>query len=482
VAASKTRARRAQSAATRASAAEGNHRAAPAAAPPTTLRRISTGDEGIGLLLRGCPAIKYGRSGKPHAVVIRLSNDQRHLTWEGSGLSKLKVKADRREVALEGVREMQIGRESEVFRRQLPGGDGYGQAHLSLSLAFAAGASSGTAPEVGSAETVAERLSLDISFENEEHFGLVIAAIRLLCARAGANVCTGHPGSGAIDAGHATGVGFVESTSVYAANPFGGPTPGPWGAACGPSDVAPSAFDFAGMHVALPSHGGEGTAAADEHAKWQAVSSEVGNYYYNPSTGETTWQLPGQPESFVAHPASTQAEQPFGGGLLGGGLAATLGPPHPGQPHHGPPPAQRDLVDALFGGSSEPPAAHLQTDAFGDSSIGNGGSRGAGALFSDGGSSGGGVGCGGSGADALFPCGGSYGSGSAAGSSGVAASAIGGGLQELLGCSSCSGTDSAAAPPAAPLCGGDAFFSSPPAGCCGAGAASAPLNVMNPFD
>ena len=45
--------------------------------------RSQTAREGIALLKRGVRAIKYGRHGKPHATVFRLSEDESVLSWEG---------------------------------------------------------------------------------------------------------------------------------------------------------------------------------------------------------------------------------------------------------------------------------------------------------------------------------------------------------------------------------------------------------------
>ena len=41
-------------------------------------------------------ATKYGRSGKPHTIVLRLTHDEQTLMWETHGLAKLKKKAKKR--------------------------------------------------------------------------------------------------------------------------------------------------------------------------------------------------------------------------------------------------------------------------------------------------------------------------------------------------------------------------------------------------
>ena len=82
--------------------------------------------EGIRMLKHGCTAHKYGRSGRPHTVAFKLSQDERTLSWQGKRKSlggRLPLPGtDERSVALSAVSQLLVGRESAVFRRQ--SGDG----------------------------------------------------------------------------------------------------------------------------------------------------------------------------------------------------------------------------------------------------------------------------------------------------------------------------------------------------------------------
>lgn len=124
--------------------------------------RSSTAQEGIRMLKQGCSASKYGRSGKPHVVAFRLSEDERTLSWKGTGMRESLGVKDERRAALSSVAHLLVGRESAVFKRfqddrqkagrlsrsnyfeeteerQLSpsaGKRGAGKLHLSLSLQF----------------------------------------------------------------------------------------------------------------------------------------------------------------------------------------------------------------------------------------------------------------------------------------------------------------------------------------------------------
>ena len=71
------------------------------------------------LLKSGCTAMKYGKSGSPHATKFVLSSDDRTLSWEGSGLiGKLIPKGEKREVELSNVRRL-LARSGELGLRAL---------------------------------------------------------------------------------------------------------------------------------------------------------------------------------------------------------------------------------------------------------------------------------------------------------------------------------------------------------------------------
>ena len=61
---------------------------------------------------RGTRVIKHGRSGKPHTVELRLGENNRFIQWESK-----KKKPDECVVRLDWVRDIKIGQNSKVFRR-----------------------------------------------------------------------------------------------------------------------------------------------------------------------------------------------------------------------------------------------------------------------------------------------------------------------------------------------------------------------------
>ena len=119
--------------------------------------------EGLELLQRGCEVIKFSQKGKPSVILLRLSADEKELSWHRHGLSKLKLKTERRALQVEGITDLLVGRESAVFQKQRAGEKG--AVHLSLSLVLAIG-----------------RESFDLSCADEEQFGYIVAAIRALLA------------------------------------------------------------------------------------------------------------------------------------------------------------------------------------------------------------------------------------------------------------------------------------------------------------
>ena len=158
-----------------------------------------TAQHGIRLLQGGTTVLKYGREGKPHATQFRLSEDRAKLIWRGKRSSIVGKLASKEEksVELHRVNHFLVGRESAVFKRfnderqrssSLESGNwadevhedsvdeqrvarrAPGREHLSLSLQFGWAAAS-----VGK-----QRDTLDLSFEDEESFGLWVAALRVL--------------------------------------------------------------------------------------------------------------------------------------------------------------------------------------------------------------------------------------------------------------------------------------------------------------
>ena len=131
--------------------------------------RSATALAGIERLKGGCLVCKYGRSGKPHKITLGLSYDERILSWKGHSLWESISGKGARSCSLHAVRKLLIGRESQVFCRHSDEDsidiDRHGETHLSLSLHF---------------DEFEGRDTLDISFDNDENFGLVVAALRVL--------------------------------------------------------------------------------------------------------------------------------------------------------------------------------------------------------------------------------------------------------------------------------------------------------------
>tara|TARA_B110001452_G_C15201187_1_gene416862 strand:- start:837 stop:1427 length:591 start_codon:yes stop_codon:yes gene_type:complete len=130
--------------------------------------RSETALEGIALLRRGSVVKKYGRQGKPHETLFKLSADETVLAWEGHGLKRLK----RRAVQVADLEELCVGHESDVFQRLASSDHMQAAAHMSLTLKMAS----------ESERAAKGRETLDLSCDDEETFGLWVAALRALIA------------------------------------------------------------------------------------------------------------------------------------------------------------------------------------------------------------------------------------------------------------------------------------------------------------
>ena len=149
-------------------------------------KRSAAAVEGIAMLKAGAPAQKSGRSGKPHATTFRLSDDEQKLSWDGAGLGKLNVLKGERYVRVSSFLELLVGHESAVFQRS-GSAAAASNMHLSLSLVLSqalparpSSMSDVRSEVVGSAPS--ERETLDITCDDEESFGLWVAALRALMA------------------------------------------------------------------------------------------------------------------------------------------------------------------------------------------------------------------------------------------------------------------------------------------------------------
>ena len=161
--------------------------------------RSSTVLEGLRLLKAGATLMKYGRQGQPHATTLTLAQDERTLSWLGHGgtMAKLKGKSTAaRTVQMEDVLELWVGHQSEIFQRHIHTSMTSGRSmrdamasgkqtlagpHVSFSLLLR---SSLPAPPdedgLGPPAAASDRETLDLSCDDEEQFGLCVAALRAL--------------------------------------------------------------------------------------------------------------------------------------------------------------------------------------------------------------------------------------------------------------------------------------------------------------
>ena len=141
------------------------------------------------MLKRGAAAIKFGRNGKGHEAVFRLSQDETVLSWEDSrsglagSLSSLagSVMGKKRSVRIADCASLLVGAESEVFRRSI---EGEGDVSLCLSLLIASTDESGSK----------EKDSLDVRCTDDVSFAHWVAALNVLLADA-ANAAAGGIGA-----------------------------------------------------------------------------------------------------------------------------------------------------------------------------------------------------------------------------------------------------------------------------------------------
>ena len=151
------------------------------------MTRSATAEEGVACLMRGLPVLKYGRQGKPHKTILRLSEDEAYLLWDASGIAAKLVKRgrkERRRIFLADVLEILVGQESMVFHRIKEAG---AAEHVSLTLLLMPALPD--PPSSDAAEPCAplkreDRATLDFSCLDEEQFGLCVAALRALVEEA----------------------------------------------------------------------------------------------------------------------------------------------------------------------------------------------------------------------------------------------------------------------------------------------------------
>jgi hypothetical protein len=126
-----------------------------------------TATKGLEALRAGVEVTKFSRTGKETVHRLKLSDDDSVLTWSHlSGLGKLKVKSERRALAVSSIGRLAIGRDASTNFSQHLGS----LEHLSLSLVMR--------PSVVVGDH--ERESLDLCCADEEQFGLLVSALRSL--------------------------------------------------------------------------------------------------------------------------------------------------------------------------------------------------------------------------------------------------------------------------------------------------------------
>ena len=177
--------------------------AAAAAAPSPTGSAVSAA-QGINMLKLGATALKFGRQGRPHPAIFRLSDDEAVLSWEDGrsgitgSLSALAGSAmgKKRSVRIAECAMLLVGAESEVFRRSYEGDSS--DTSLCFSLLIDDGSSrsdeadSSAGPAALNKDTHSHSHSqaalnkdtLDVRCADDVSFALWVAALHVLLADA----------------------------------------------------------------------------------------------------------------------------------------------------------------------------------------------------------------------------------------------------------------------------------------------------------
>lgn len=183
------------------------------------VQRTKTAREGIALLRRGSAVKKYGRQGRPHTTTFWLSADETTLGWVGKG----GLLGKRRAVAVADVVEVLEGQQSAVFKKLSGEGKGgerkaslsersLGAEHLSLSLRLRGGGND-------------QKETLDLSCDDEETFGLWVAALRALIGERSSGAAP-RPSVDHLSASELSALAHEDAPPPYTtAAPAGGPPP-----------------------------------------------------------------------------------------------------------------------------------------------------------------------------------------------------------------------------------------------------------------
>jgi len=163
---------------------------APSEPRPLKSKRSATASEGVALLQGGrCEITKISRNGKASEALLHLSEDGGSLTWDKLTAFKRRKSEGSRSIQVGDIHAVLVGRDSDAFQlaslrtasfsrttsfSRRHAADVHDKSHLSLSLVLRPnddGAHHGAANE---------RETFDFCCENEEQFGLLVAALRAL--------------------------------------------------------------------------------------------------------------------------------------------------------------------------------------------------------------------------------------------------------------------------------------------------------------
>ena len=276
---------------------------------PNMPPRSAAGQEGVARLQAGVRVNKYGRQGKPHETVVRLSQDESELSWEkkrgvqraasfGRARSRSIAGAagdKARVIEVAGLVAVLVGRESGVFKRRAGATGADAKEHLCLSLLLpAALPAPPSATDTGAPAEAAERETLDLEFLSAEDFGYCLAALRSLRQEADARRSAPAPSPGQVELPLPT----VPPHQTHSATPAPGTNP----------------FDAAGSGAA-----GFCAVSHPSNPFGSAHTSSSGNPFGSPACGNGAPST--QPPT--APLPSCQPVNPFGDGPPQSGVQST---------------------------------------------------------------------------------------------------------------------------------------------------------------
>ena len=152
------------------------------------------------MLKLGTTALKFGRQGRPHPAIFRLSDDEAVLSWEDGrsgitgSLSNLAGSAlgKKRSVRIAECAMLLVGAESEVFRRSYVGDSS--DSSLCFSLLIDDGSSRSHEADSSAGHAALNKDTLDVRCTDDVSFAHWVAALNVLLADA-ANAAAGGIGA-----------------------------------------------------------------------------------------------------------------------------------------------------------------------------------------------------------------------------------------------------------------------------------------------